>query len=119
MELFDTTQLALHRALAGTHTRQATLANNLANANTPGFRRQDVDFQGALASAVSSGRSSVERFQATASADPTAPLRYDGSNIDVDKENAAMAENGLLSEAVTSVSKARVDILRTALGVMR
>lgn len=119
MELIDTTQLALHRALAATGARQATLANNLANANTPGYRRQDVDFQGALASAVASGRSSVERFHARAAADPTAPLRFDGSNVDVDKENAAMAENGLLSEALTSVSKARVNILRSAMGVNR
>ncbi len=49
--------------------------------------------------------------------DATAAVRYDGSNVDVDKENAAMAENGLEQEALVSVAKARVDILKTALGV--
>ncbi len=116
MDLFDTTQLALHRALAGTSVRQATIANNLANANTPGYQRQDVDFHSALKSAISSGPAAVERVTAHAQADPTAPLRFDGSSVDVDKEQAAMAQNGLEAEALVAVSKARVDILKTALG---
>lgn len=116
MDLFDTTQTALNRAITGTTLRQATLANNLANANTPGYQRQDVDFHSALKSAISGGPDAVNRVRASAQADPTAPLRYDGSSIDVDKENAAMAENGLEHEALVSVAKARVDILKTVLG---
>lgn len=115
MDIFDTTQIALHRALAGTAVRQATIANNLANANTPGFQRQDVDFHSALRSAISSGSSAVERVTAKAAPDPTAPVRFDGSSVDVDKEQAAMAENGLEAEALVSVSKARVEILKTAM----
>jgi flagellar basal-body rod protein FlgB len=116
MDLFDTTQAALHRALAGTAVRQSTIANNLANANTPGYQRQDVDFHSALKSAIGSGTAAVERVTARAQADPTAPVRYDGSSVDVDKEQAAMAENGLEAEALVAVSKARVDILKTAMG---
>ncbi len=115
MDLFDTTQLALSRAIVGTTTRQATLANNLANANTPGYQRQDVDFHSALKSAISGGKQAVSNVRPTAQADPTAPLRYDGSSVDVDKENAAMAENGLEHEALVSVSKARIEILKTAM----
>ena len=115
MEIFDTTQIALHRALAGTAVRQSTIANNLANANTPGYQRQDVDFQSALKSAISGGSAAVERVTARAAADPTAPLRFDGSSVDVDKEQAAMAENGLEAEALIAVSKARVEILKTAM----
>lgn len=115
MDLIDTTQLALHRAIAGTSLRQTTLANNLANANTPGYQRQDVDFHSALKSAISGGKQAVSNVRPTAQADPTAPLRYDGSSVDVDKENAAMAENGLEHEALVSVSKARIEILKTAM----
>ena len=56
--LFDTTQLALQRAIAGAAQRQEALAANLANANTPGYQRVDVDFHGALAAAH--GRSDAE-----------------------------------------------------------
>ncbi|MBO9533288.1 MAG: flagellar basal body rod protein FlgB [Solirubrobacteraceae bacterium] len=117
MDLFDTTQYALKQAISGTALRQSAIANNLANADTPGYQRQDVDFHSALKSAISSGPEAVQNVRTQIQADPTAPLRYDGSNIDVDKENAAMAENGLEQEALVSVSKARVDILKTALGV--
>lgn len=116
MDLFDTTQIALQRAIAGTSTRQSAIANNIANANTAGYQRQDVDFHSALKSAISSGASAVAGVDIRAQADSTAPLRYDGSNIDIDKENAAMAENGLEQEALVAVSKARIDILKTALG---
>ena len=116
MDIFDTTQVALHRALAGTSLRQATIAGNLANANTPGYQRQDVDFHSALQSAISGGTEAVSRVTARAHTDPTAPLRFDGSSVDVDKEQAAMAENGLEAEALIAVSKARVEILKTAMG---
>ena len=43
MDLFDTTQTALERAMIGTSARQAALADNLANANTPGYQRKDVE----------------------------------------------------------------------------
>ena len=42
MNLFDTTQLGLQRAIAGAGMRQATIADNIANANTPGFRARDL-----------------------------------------------------------------------------
>ena len=44
--LFDTTQLALERAIEGAGKRHEALAANLANANTPGYQRVDVDFHG-------------------------------------------------------------------------
>ena len=50
MPLFDNTQLALSRAISGAAMRQEVLANNLANAETPGFHRSDVDFQSAIGS---------------------------------------------------------------------
>ncbi|MDQ8045205.1 MAG: flagellar basal body rod protein FlgB [Solirubrobacteraceae bacterium] len=124
MDLFDTTQIALQRAIAGTSLRQSALASNLANADTPGYQRQDVDFHSALKSALAMQGSSpaqsmaaVNAVRPSITADSTAALRYDGSNIDVDKENAAMAENGTEQEALVDVSKARLTILRTALGV--
>jgi len=42
--LFDTTQAALEATIAGASQRQQALASNLANANTPGYQRVDVDF---------------------------------------------------------------------------
>ena len=117
MELFDTTQTALERAMAGTSARQAALAENLANANTPGYKRRDVDFQSALRSALGEGRHAVERSAMRSVVDASAPLRADGSNVDVEREGAALARAGLEHEALVSVAATRHKILRAAMGV--
>lgn len=115
MALIDTTQLALHRALSGTTLRQTTLAANIANANTAGYQRKDVDFHAALRSAIGSGADAIKTARISATNDPTAPLRFDGSSVDIEKENAAMAANGLEHEALAAVSRVRMEILKTVM----
>ena len=56
MSLIDTTQLALESAMRGAWARQTLLTNNIANANTPGYQREDLNFQGALRAALASRR---------------------------------------------------------------
>jgi flagellar basal-body rod protein FlgB len=52
MELFDVTEKALEVALHGSELRQQVISNNLANVNTPGFKRSDVEFTQQLAEAL-------------------------------------------------------------------
>ena len=74
MEIFDTTQLALGAALRGANARQAALAGNLANVDTPGYVRRDVDFHATLQGALGAGADpSSAGF--TAEADTAAPVR--------------------------------------------
>ncbi|QEC46833.1 flagellar basal body rod protein FlgB [Baekduia soli] len=117
MELFDTTQTGLERALSGSALRQEAIASNIANVNTPGYRRQDVDFQSALQAAWGEGRSAVEAVSPAVSVDPTAAVRQDGSSVDIDVESAAQSKNGLQYEAITTVLKTRNAILRSAIGI--
>src|SRR4051794_6064919 len=100
MELFDTTQIGLERALSGSALRQEAIASNIANANTPGYKRADVDFQSALQAAWGRGSSAVSAVQPTVGADPNAVVRQDGSSVDIDVEAAAQARNGLQYEAI-------------------
>ena len=118
MELFDTTQAGLEAAIRGSALRQQAISQNIANANTPGYRRQDVSFGDALASAMSDGDSkALDSFTATEQTDESAPVRVDGNSVDVDQENATSAQNGLLYESLVSVARTRMDILRSAMGV--
>ena len=117
MTLFDNTQLALHRAISGAAMRQEVLANNLANAETPGFRRSDVDFHSTLAQAMKSGDpSAIESTTFTPQQEPQV-MRADGNGVDIDVEAATMAKNGLEYEALITVAKARVMIFKNAMGV--
>lgn len=115
MDLFDTTQLALQRASQGVSLRQQTIAENLANANTAGYRRRDVQFQGALNDAMAGGKSALEAVTFSPEMDRTAPLRGDGSNVDIDKEQSTMAQVGLEYDALVAIMKTRMQIMRTAI----
>jgi flagellar basal-body rod protein FlgB len=115
--LFDNTQLALDRAISGSAMRQEVLANNLANAETPGFQRSDVDFHSTLAQAMKTGdAASIENTTFSAQQD-SQTLRADGNGVDLDVEAANMAKNGLEYDALISVAKARLGILKSAMGV--
>jgi flagellar basal-body rod protein FlgB len=118
MELFDTTQLSLTQAMSGASARQEALADNLANANTPGYVRRDVDFHSAIAAAMPAGRATLESLSFTAQAESSAfAMQPDGNTVDVDHEAAELAKNGLDYEALTQVARARDDILRSAMGM--
>lgn len=121
MPTIDPTQLALERAIEGASLRQQVLAANVANANTPGYVRRDVDFHTALQGALDSadpGRrtAALQRLTVTPTSDPLAARRADGGGVDVEQENAALAANSLEHAALIQVARARMDILEAALG---
>jgi flagellar basal-body rod protein FlgB len=116
VELFDTTQNALSAALRGADARQSALAGNLANVDTPGYLRKDVDFNSALQAALGSG-ADPSNVGFSAQTDPSAPVRADGNSVDIDRENAELSENALEYDALARVAATRIDILKTAMGV--
>jgi len=116
--LFDTTQLALERSIEGAGKRHQALAANLANANTPGYQRVDVDFHGALAAALDGGdKQRLHDVAFNATPDASAGVtRADGSTVDVDSESAKLAANALEHSAAVQVAHARIGILKAAMG---
>jgi flagellar basal-body rod protein FlgB len=129
MDIFDPTQRLLEAAMRGANTRQTALAQNLANANTPNYKRVDVDFHSALRDAWSQAENSAGKDD-TESNDPGASLqdvafatqrdpsttRVDGSGVDVDVETSSLAANGLEYEALAAVAKTRNAIVTAAIG---
>jgi flagellar basal-body rod protein FlgB len=105
VSLFDATQLSLEAALRGSSMRQTLLTDNLANVNTPGYQRKDVDFHAALAAAQETG------------VDGARTVRADGSGVDADQEAAALAQNALEYQALVSVAGTRTGIMQIAMGV--
>ncbi|MEW6582104.1 MAG: flagellar basal body rod protein FlgB [Actinomycetota bacterium] len=120
---FDLTVDALSAAQRGLGLRHQAIAQNLANADTPGYRRVDVQFEGALAAALAGDRAAAElpdpRLDATRPQAPTPAadttfaldtvtqdgtvMRHDGGNVDPDTEMAEMAANQLAYQTVTSL----------------
>jgi flagellar basal-body rod protein FlgB len=130
MDIFDPTQRLLEAAMRGANTRQTALAQNLANANTPNYKRVDVDFHSALKDAWSQTENSAGKDDAEPQNDPGASLdavtfatqqdpgttRVDGSGVDVDVETSSLAANGLEYEALAAVAKTRNAIITSAIG---
>ena len=116
MSLFDTTQLSLEAAMRGSSLRQTLLTDNLANVNTPGYQRKDVDFHATLADAMQEG-APPEGVSFSPATDASRTVRADGSGVDADQEAAELAKNGLEYQALVQVAGARNAILQTAMGV--
>ena len=115
MSLLDTTQLALESAMSGSMLRQTLLTNNLANADTPGYQPQDVNFQSTLAAAIQSGQPLDQvTFQPFTS---DQPVSADGNGVNPEQQSAQLAENGLLYQTLTQVAAQRESILETAMGI--
>ena len=120
MGLFDLTQTVLERALAGSQIRQSVLANNVANANTAGYKRSDVDFQSALSQALDgpggASQGQIANLGFASQTDTTATMRADGNSVDMDAEMAKLSENSVAYQALISIARARLSMLQTAIG---
>ncbi len=118
MDLFDTTLVGLQRAMSGANLREQVLANNIANADTPNFKRSDVDFHAALAQAFSGqatpGQIGAVTFQSQT--DTASTIQADGSNVDIDREMSSLSQNSLDYQSLSAVLATRVAILKTAIG---
>ena len=116
MSVFDATQQLLGAALQGESLRQDVLSNNLANANTAGFKRSDVDFASTLDNAISQGSNAVSNVTFTPKVDASGSIDADGNNVDVATEVADMNENSLLYQTTAEIAKARLHMLEIAAG---
>jgi len=116
MAFLDPTQDVLAAAMRGAWQRQTALTNNIANAETPGYEREDVNFQSALKNALANGESTAEmQFQVETQAQQPGP---NGSSVDIGQESAKLAENGLDYQAMTQVLGAQDSMLSAAIGTV-
>lgn len=119
----------LEKSLDASSLRQKVLTNNIANVDTPDFKRSDVDFNQVLGEAI--GRqvegdlplkvTSERHLQKSAFntdvvvEDQSSAYRTDGNNVDIDKEMVNVAENGIYYNSVTRAISAQLSHLRTVI----
>ncbi|MBC5815154.1 MAG: flagellar basal body rod protein FlgB [Candidatus Eremiobacteraeota bacterium] len=110
---FGATVDMLKNAMDGAGTMHQTLANNIANVNTPNFRRSTASFKEALAATegtppdpdtlpmvtnsdrqiTTEGSSVPVPFEVKPQVDETTQMRVDKSNVDIDQEMAQLSIN--------------------------
>lgn len=116
MGILDPTQITLMRAISGATLRNGVLANNIANADTPGFQPSDVDFHAALGDALAAEPAAVGAVDFSPEQLAPGALRADGNGVDAEAESAKLAENGLELSALAQVASSRMQIMHAALG---
>lgn len=116
----------LDRAADASWTRNEVISNNLANIDTPGYKRQDVDFESVLREALGMNRCEDmdHKVAGLRHKDLSARIytdhsnfsyRIDGNNVDVDNENAMLAENQLRYQGLITCINQEFTNLRTAM----
>lgn len=101
----------LDKAADAANTRNEVLANNIANVDTPNYKRKDVSFQNYLEHALIGSESLDERISEVNSHlsdfggviytdSSVLSYRLDGNNVDIDTENAYLAENQIRYNAL-------------------
>lgn len=125
----------LEKVLAFTEARNKMLAENIANATTPGYRAKQLDvggFQSALREAfdkraAKGGRLEVRSGEQVATdaagrlmVNPTREpaenlLFHDGTNARIEREMANLAENAMMHQAATELTKVYFDGLKKAI----
>lgn len=107
------------KLLDATALRQEAIAANVANAETPGYRRVDVgrDFASQLKAATRSGQmEGLDSVQPRLVEDHTArTVRPDGNTVEIERELMAMNQNSVEHDFLSEVVSRNIKQLRLAI----
>ena len=115
----DITSTALARTLDATAARQKAIANNIANVETPGYKRVYVSFENELKRVMEEGtgrsvRQGLKELMPVQRTDLVSPAKPDGNNVNIDAEIADLAKNALKQKATAVLLEAKGAMLRAA-----
>jgi flagellar basal-body rod protein FlgB len=129
--IFDRTTIpVLTKTLDASMLRSRTIANNIANINTPGYQRVEVNFEDELKKALEGhelqgmrtddkhlplGQSNISELNATVSkpVDPTLPSGV--NNVDIENEMAKLAETQIEYNFAAKFLKGKFSALNAAI----
>ncbi|GAA4060135.1 MAG TPA: flagellar basal body rod protein FlgB [Bacilli bacterium] len=126
MSIFGRTIDNLHHGLNYAHLKNETIANNIANVDTAGYKAKDVKFKSLLE------LEQVKSFQANRTdsrhldfggsdrgfriyANKNTTYNHNGNNVDVDKEMVELANNQIYQQALVDRLNGRFDTLQTVI----
>lgn len=103
----------LETALDASWLRNNVITNNISNVDTPNFKASKVEFEKVLQSAMKNDGSAMKRtnekhmyaggksdLSPIVVQDDSSTMRMDGSNVDIEKEQASLAENAIYYNTV-------------------
>ena len=88
-------------------TRQRLVASNIANADTPGYRTQDIDFQSEFQSAMGGPPKTVGV--------PDLQVKNDGNDVSLDRESRLLMENAMRFQLASNLLRGQIRAVRSAI----
>jgi flagellar basal-body rod protein FlgB len=88
--------------------RQKLVASNIANADTPGYKTRDIDFQSELQSAASGLAPAATEVHGL-------KLKNDGNNVNLDREARLLSENALRFNIAANLLRSQLKVVRMAI----
>jgi flagellar basal-body rod protein FlgB len=88
--------------------RQKLVSSNIANADTPGYKTQDVDFQASFQSMLDGGAARQSEVTGLA-------VKNDGNNVDLDREARLLAENSMRFNVASTLMKSSIQQVKEAI----
>ena len=116
----------LGTSLDATATRNEIISNNIANVNTPNYKRKDIRFETELKYAfLHSDDSTVDATVRHLDLRELQPevytdyaelsYRYDGNNVDINNENAILAKNQIKYNGLMDSLNKEFSLLKSAM----
>lgn len=105
--MVDATGSALEKYMDLLATRQKLIASNIANADTPGYKTQDIDFQSEFQSAMNGPTNPM--------AVPGLKTNNDGNNVSLDREARLLSENAMRFNIASQLMKGQISQMKSAI----
>lgn len=116
----------LDKAADASWIRNEVISDNIANVDTPNYKRQDVEFESYLLAQLEGANSSslkktvagmdLDSLTSTIYTDSNSlSYRLDGNNVDIDTENVELASNQLKYQALVSSINNEFSMIKSAM----
>ncbi|MFI3211004.1 MAG: flagellar basal body protein [Peptostreptococcaceae bacterium] len=89
--------------------RSQTIAQNIANINTPNYKRKYVEFEESL-------QANLDRASINVKTDETGSMRNDGNNVDLEYEKVNQAATSLQYNALVSLTNTKIAMAKSVIG---
>ena len=94
--------------LDATELRSRTIANNIANINTPNYKRRYVSFEESLKNEINNAKIEVK-------VDKDSIVREDGNNVDLENEKVNQASASLQYNALVSLTNTKLAMTKSVI----
>lgn len=109
----------LEKMLDVSATKHKVIANNIANINTPGYKKMEVSFAEQLEKIIKdTSANKFDVFQpkiVVSKEDTNVATRNDGNNVDMDKEVSALMKNTLSYNVYTQLLAKKMELVKSAI----